>query len=490
VKEIIHDYRSGWLVVPEFQREYVWKPSRAPQLIDSLYHQFPISSLLVWESAERVEVRRVAPAKAGGGSLGWLIDGQQRVITLARTLAGDEEGIDVVFNTENEEFLRGSEASRADEKLVRVADVWDDDWYRRYRRNLPDDIGGRNVESRLERLRGVLEYKVPIVRMIGYDFQDALKAFQRINTLGVKLRSEDLQIAQIAETHSGFIRKQLIPFISNLHRQGFDRITATQVFRSCEFIALADGRRRMPIHELRAKDLEQAWKRTQEAVEDALSLCASELGIADMSILWSGNLLIPVIALCSALGARERNDREIAGWIACAALSRRYSAASGTVLEQDLKACRNADPIGSLLSNLRQSRPSLKAAPADFNGPLADKSGLLSLWIACRQLGASDMIAAHQYILPRAAFPHGAERQRADNLANVMFVTKNSKQTAGKNASYLERIAPAELKGQGIPATSDLWNVAKAEAVWTQRRTILASALNDFLGASLANRRL
>jgi uncharacterized protein with ParB-like and HNH nuclease domain len=29
VKQLIDDYRSGRIVIPEFQREYVWKKSRA-----------------------------------------------------------------------------------------------------------------------------------------------------------------------------------------------------------------------------------------------------------------------------------------------------------------------------------------------------------------------------------------------------------------------------------------------------------------------------
>ena len=43
VKQLIDDYRSGRIVIPEFQREYVWKKSKAPLLIDSLYRGFPIS---------------------------------------------------------------------------------------------------------------------------------------------------------------------------------------------------------------------------------------------------------------------------------------------------------------------------------------------------------------------------------------------------------------------------------------------------------------
>jgi hypothetical protein len=58
VKQLIEDYRSGRIVIPEFQRDYVWKKSRAPLLIDSLYRGFPISSLLLWQSEEEVRARR------------------------------------------------------------------------------------------------------------------------------------------------------------------------------------------------------------------------------------------------------------------------------------------------------------------------------------------------------------------------------------------------------------------------------------------------
>src|ERR1017187_4643967 len=51
------EYRAGRIVIPEFQREYVWRKSKAPRLIDSLYRGFPISSLLLWQSAEEARHR-------------------------------------------------------------------------------------------------------------------------------------------------------------------------------------------------------------------------------------------------------------------------------------------------------------------------------------------------------------------------------------------------------------------------------------------------
>ena len=119
VKQLIDDYRSGRIVIPEFQREYVWRRNKAPQLIDSLYRGFPISSLLTWESSEEARARRRDSRPARAAMMSWLIDGQQRVITLARTMSGDE-GIDVVFHAEQDEFRLANAATRNDRNWYRL----------------------------------------------------------------------------------------------------------------------------------------------------------------------------------------------------------------------------------------------------------------------------------------------------------------------------------------------------------------------------------
>ena len=61
IRQLIDDYRAGRIVIPEFQREYVWKRRRASLLIDSLYKGFPVSSLLLWLSTEEARPRRRDP---------------------------------------------------------------------------------------------------------------------------------------------------------------------------------------------------------------------------------------------------------------------------------------------------------------------------------------------------------------------------------------------------------------------------------------------
>src|SRR5438046_2850752 len=98
VRQLISEYSVGNIVIPEFQREYVWRKNKAPKLLDSLYHGFPISSLLLWRTDDDgVRARSKSSRRALGTHINWLIDGQQRTITLAKCLSG-EDGIRVLFN--------------------------------------------------------------------------------------------------------------------------------------------------------------------------------------------------------------------------------------------------------------------------------------------------------------------------------------------------------------------------------------------------------
>ena len=159
VRDIVKDFRCGRWVVPEFQRDDVWgrSKSKASKLIESLYRRYPISSMLIWQTQDHVRARHHEPRQASNTPVSWIIDGQQRVRTLNKAWLGDE-GIDVAFNVETEDFSQSNAATTKDRRWVRVAEMWEDDQFFSYRRNLPEDGKGRLIEQRLERLRRILDY--------------------------------------------------------------------------------------------------------------------------------------------------------------------------------------------------------------------------------------------------------------------------------------------------------------------------------------------
>ncbi len=499
-RQLIDEYRGGRIVIPEFQREYVWKRSKAPRLIDSLYLGFPISSLLLWISTEETRSRRRDPRPTRAGMISWLIDGQQRVITLARCMSGDE-GIDVVFHPEEEEYRSANAATRRDPSWFRLAEIWDDELYRNLRRNLPSGSKGEAREARFERVRRILDYEVPAVRMVDHNFHNAVDAFTRINTLGVKLKREDIESAQIAARHTGFIADEVGPFLEDVRRQGFSRLNVMHLFRACEFVARPDGRKRTPLHELNRGEVLKAWNKTKRATEDAIGLIRSELGLVNMEILWSGALVVPLIALCATTTPRERDASGMIGWLSIATLLHRYTNSTESALDQDLRACRADDPIGALLTTVRREEGDFAAIQEDFSGSLVDRSGLLASYIACHHRGLKDLFSGarvvlqvnvdRHHILPRAHFPE-RQRPKADCIANIAFVSGAANRAIGANAPevYLAKLDPKVLETQCIPPDPKLWQVDRAKDFWAARRELLAQAFNDHLRSKLPNRRV
>ena len=52
IEELISSIRRREIVVPEFQREFVWNKSRARELIYSLLNEYPVGGILIWKTDE------------------------------------------------------------------------------------------------------------------------------------------------------------------------------------------------------------------------------------------------------------------------------------------------------------------------------------------------------------------------------------------------------------------------------------------------------
>lgn len=74
---------SDEIAIPEIQRPFVWSATKVRDLLDSLYHGYPIGYLIAWRNPN-------IKLKDGTISAGKriLIDGQQRVTALMAAVLG------------------------------------------------------------------------------------------------------------------------------------------------------------------------------------------------------------------------------------------------------------------------------------------------------------------------------------------------------------------------------------------------------------------
>lgn len=498
VDSLIEDFKTGRVAIPEFQRGYVWKERKAPQLLDSLYRNFPIDSILLWRSPLDVESRPGAPRRNNSESSSWLIDGQQRTRTLEKIVHGD---IRVVFHPGDDVFQLESAATKKTPGWYYVSEIFGDSSYRELRARIQIENNSDQIKEKFHRVRNILNYRIPAVRMEGHSFDEAVDAFQRINTMGMRLRKEDIQSAKVAARHNKFISTEVIPYADDLRGRGYGRLSTLQLFMVCAFIAKPDARNQTRLHELESTELRKAWAQTKNATDQVIDILRGELSLLNMDVLWSANLLVPLIAVCHRMDRKTRNVDEMVGWLSLAALRHRYSSASETALEQDLKACREKDPIGSLLANLRQGGKTLEALPSDFSGAMADKNGLLAMFIACKYRDIRDlhdgvritsaMKLNKHHLLPRAQFMENV-RHEADCIANMAFTSEATNKSINMMSPdvYLSKLDSGVIESQCIPVNPDLWRISHAKNFWSHRRKLLADAFNEHVKQRMPRRRL
>jgi len=90
IESLIKYAETEKLWIPRFQRPFFWENNQIRLLIDSLYHNYTISSILLWEGASELSHRRVGgsireikiPEENETKKTIYLLDGQQRTTAL------------------------------------------------------------------------------------------------------------------------------------------------------------------------------------------------------------------------------------------------------------------------------------------------------------------------------------------------------------------------------------------------------------------------
>ena len=110
IQDLLSQISRDEILLPEFQRGYVWNRDPVRALMQSLYRKHPTGHLLIWRTYKPSLVRGADAARDGHSLL--LLDGQQRLTTLyvlfkgaaPRFYEGESLFFDLHFNVQTEEF--------------------------------------------------------------------------------------------------------------------------------------------------------------------------------------------------------------------------------------------------------------------------------------------------------------------------------------------------------------------------------------------------
>ena len=520
ISTILDHIDNGHIALPEFQRGYVWSRAQVRGLMESLYRDHPVGSLLVWATdASEATVRGDQDPAPGVVKL--LLDGQQRITSLYGIVRGHPpeffDGhknafLDLYFHLEEESFeFYGPVKMHQDPRWVSVTRIMQDGLDA-----LPSEAyGGHRFKIYAKCINDIhmiqqREFHIDEVTGTDKTVDVVVDIFNRVNSGGTKLSKGDLALAKICADWPD-ARSEMRARLDKWRRAGF-YFKLDWLLRIINAILTGEARF-TALENVSPSELWEGLKRAEQSVDDLLNLVGSRLGLDHNRVLGS-RYSFPLLArYLNERGRKNLNAQDLDHllyWYIHTMLWGRYAGSTETKLNQDLEAIENVDDgVTGLIDILRRARTDLRLRPDDFIGwsrgarfypflYMLTRVNHLRDW--CSGVELNDMLLGRlaslqlHHIFPKAklygADKYGAEakytRPQVNALANFTFLTQecNLRIRDREPAEYLAEIAardPTLLEEHCIPMDPDLWEIPRYLDFLSVRRELLAEAGNRLI---------
>jgi len=430
-----------------------------------------------------------------------LLDGQQRLTSLSAVIRGQsvkvrgrKKAIDLLFNLEHpdslavvtevnesdgeedEEELTDDEADSSEDDLqrrfnqmtflvatrkieqlpqwIKVSDVFkadgDAEFLKRAGVTSFDHPNYKRYSQRLARVRAIRKYvyRMDVLeRKLSYD--EVTEIFVRVNSLGAKLRSSDLALAQITSKWRNSL-KIFEAFQQQCANSGFDLELGIYLKN---LVVFATGQSRfLTVSKQRHEELQKGWTKSVRGMEFALNFIKNNVGIESPALLSSPFVLITI----GFYGHKRKyhlsptESKTLRQWVLVANAKGRYSRGSSeTFLDQDLAMIRNDGGADELIDRLRQQVGRLDIAAEELEGRNQRSALFKTMFLAFRGSGAKDWQSQvaialdhsgsqhklqFHHIFPKAILKAANHTGReADDIANLCFIGgKTNRQISDK----------------------------------------------------------
>lgn len=253
--KLVDGVAAGKIRVPKFQRAFVWKQADLGALLDSVLRGFPIGSILVWDTDKHIEsTERIGPVKVrlpADGSAGYLLDGQQRVSTLAGTLLLtddmdpevdqiewrlyydlDRPAFDQPAFIDHRKLGEGSDAQYFPVRsLLSTAGFFAA--CRRIQEQVDDERRAQRWLDEADRLSSAFrDYQLPLIRIRAAELESAVTVFARLNRTGRKMAADELVSALTYQEHGFHLASKLDAFKAELKKKRFGSLGRVFLLRS------------------------------------------------------------------------------------------------------------------------------------------------------------------------------------------------------------------------------------------------------------------
>jgi hypothetical protein len=535
IRQILDGAESLEMVMPEFQREYVWTINAAKSLMISLYKGYPTGSLLFWETETPPEIKNKAVDVNKLGLTKVILDGQQRLTTLYLLIKGEIPPYytDADFNNNDPRHLHfnvftgefqfhmkskmdsnpfwNSVIDCFDEEKVEAFTISDAHLEANEDANYKEIT--RTISSNLTKLRLIKKQHYPIQTVPKTaTIDEAIDVFDLVNSKGTKLTDAELVLTHFTGTWAQ-ARRVMKEKIRQMEDVGFelnlDLLTRMMVV-TLTHSALYNKNAKLKYDNFTEEDYKSVWGKISKALDYLIPILQQDGLISSTNDMNTNNVLVPIVFYL------VNHDNKFTGklkyqflyWMFQSLIWSRYSGQTDQRLDKDIHIIDNqSDFIEVMLDEIRDQRGRLEVKPSDLEGRGAGHALYKMLYIVTKANKAIDWanggaiygtigdyysIQSH-HIFPQAYLyrekydsQNHLDKKRVNEIANRAFITRDTNYYISDTApiEYLpeiEKVFPNALKKQFIPSDRSMWTSDNYESFLETRRQSIADEINGFL---------
>ncbi|MBA7492331.1 hypothetical protein ES702_02881 [subsurface metagenome] len=534
IRELLDDIKNLDLVLPEFQREYIWQKEQAKQLMVSLFKKYPTGSFLFWKTDNPPEIKNIEIPKDKIGSTKVILDGQQRLTTLYLFIRNQippyykkyeikNDPRNLYFNLENGEFQYYQPAlMRNNPTWIPAIDCFDNTKKINVFKIAKEKTQGPEEQFKkanvfnenLTRLRNISEREYPIQAVpTSANIDEAIDVFDRVNSLGTKLSDADLALAHICGKW---------PEARRIMKRKIEDLAKRNFYFELGFLVrcltgIVKGRALFEIiHQASRTELEEGWNSLTKVLDYFVNILPTHAYINSTADLNTTNVLVPVIVYLSKNETHFKNQQDMGSfihWVYAAHTWARYTSQTDQRLDHDISiVLHSTSSHKDLIDMIIDQRGRVEVKPSDLEGrstqhPLYRMTYILSKakgaidWFngspLAQTFGSSYKINSHHIFPTSLLYSSGKyssknhlHKKIVNEIANRAFLTSSSNiQISNKSpAEYLKEVQdkyPGALEKQFIPTDPSLWELDRYEDFLAKRRELIAGAINGFMAKLL-----
>jgi len=356
---IASEMKRGNIRVPDFQRQFIWNPDQVLELLDSVWHGYPIGSILLWETTETLNEHN--PLKLHlddlpkGTPRRYILDGQQRLVTLYEVL---HDSLDIgkkrkiryatYFDLKKKEFYiykkSDIEVGKGEPKIetwfIPLNEVMTINYQTRSAAQNNKILEKLSTDHELLKTYVDLFIKLSSIQIptiiTSQNLTIACRIFERLNTSGTPLTIVDLMIA-ITYTEKFNLRKKFEDEISDLDTKDF--YLTEKTILQCISACLEKETTRDSIIKS-GKEIELKWKKTTESLMMAIDFLRNQCSVPVSKFLPYDVILAPLSYFFYQNGNKQLSSdtiKKLRRYFWFNVLSERYIQAQDTKTEEDIK---------------------------------------------------------------------------------------------------------------------------------------------------------